>query len=91
MFSGGQIQMKGSALLDMETVTDQGIPMVTALEVGLPEQVDHARPSLVLRRIEEGGLWNMAKQTGSTVSAIRQANQLSGEPTEGQMLLIPVG
>ena len=48
------------------------------------------RPSLVLCRAGEQDLWTLAKAHGSTVEAIRAANQLEGAPEKGRMLLIPV-
>ncbi len=44
------------------------------------EEPDPARPSLILRRTGEGGLWELAKACGSTVEAIRSANGLEAEP-----------
>jgi hypothetical protein len=35
-------------------------------------------------------LWTLAKENGSTMEAIRKANNLSGELTDERMLLIPV-
>lgn len=66
------------------------IAMVTNLELGELKQPDADRPSVIIRRAGEDGLWGLAKHCGSTVDAIREANQLSGEPDEGQLLLIPV-
>lgn len=68
----------------------QGMTMVTGLEIGEMGEQDPLRPSLVLKRSGSETLWELAKQTGSTVEAISQANQLTGEPSPGQMLLIPV-
>ena len=76
--------------LDLETRTDKGIPMVTSLEIGQPLEADVGRPSLILRRADGGSLWGIAKQTGSTMEAIRMANGLQSEPAQGQMLLIPL-
>lgn len=90
-FSGGGIQLKSNAVLDMTTRREQTFPMVGAMEVGQPKTPDPGRPSVILCRAGEGGLWHVAKQTGSTVDAIRQANALQGEPAQGQMLLIPIG
>lgn len=89
-FAGGQMQMKGNICLKTVSRSDQGLSTVTALEVGQPQRPDPGRPSLILRRVGEEGLWQVAKQTGSTVEAIRRANQLQDEPELGQMLLIPV-
>ena len=70
--------------------SESGIPMVTALEIGEPVQTDPNRPSLILRRTGEMGLWEMAKECGSTVDAICKANGLTSEPEMGKLLLIPV-
>lgn len=86
----GNILIKGELPLEMITTTTQGIPMVTGLELGQKRQPDPARPSLILRRAGNGGLWDIAKSTNSTLEAIRQANNLQNEPTSGQILLIPV-
>lgn len=76
----------------METmsVSGQPITMITGLQMGEKTELDPSRPSLILRRMGEDTLWNLAKRCGSTVEAIRKANQLTGEPATGQMLLIPV-
>ena len=60
------------------------------LELGEENTSDPARPSLILRRAGEADLWEIAKNTGSTVEAIRKANALEAEPRQDQMLLIPV-
>lgn len=67
-----------------------GQTMMTGMEMGAEEQPDPERPSLILRRCGEGGLWPIAKESGSTVEAIRKANGLEGEPESGRMLLIPI-
>lgn len=68
----------------------KGQSMVTGMELGPAAQPDPGRPSLILRRCNENGLWGLAKESGSTVEAIRRANGLEGEPESGRMLLIPV-
>jgi LysM repeat protein len=40
--------------------------------------------------MDTDSLWELAKETGSTMDAIRKANGLTQEPRQGQMLLIPV-
>ncbi len=88
--SNGQILLKPEIILGLETQSQQGIPIVTGLELGAEREADPNRPSLILRRAGNGGLWYIAKNVGTTVDAIREANGLTGEPTENQMLLIPV-
>lgn len=86
----GSILIKGEVPLELTVTTSQGIPMVTGLELGQARQPDPLRPSLILRRAGNGGLWDIAKGANSTMEAIRQANNLENEPTPGQLLLIPV-
>lgn len=71
-------------------LADSGFPVVTGLEPGEEKVPDPGRPSLILCRVGENGLWSIAKSSGSTVDAIRKANSLEGEPAAGQMLLIPI-
>ncbi len=87
---GDKLQVGGQLQLELEAASQQSIPMVTALEVGQETQPDPGRPTLILKRMEDMSLWELAKGCGSTVEAIKKANQLSAEPMPGQMLLIPV-
>lgn len=79
----------GDLLLRTTATATKGIPMVTQIEME-QTQPDPQRPSLILRRAGEENLWTIAKESGSTEQAIREANKLSGEPEPGQVLLIPV-
>lgn len=66
-------------------------PAVCAVRVlPLPEGGTE-RPSVILRKVEEGeSLWDIAKACQSTVEDIAAANELEGEPAPGgAMLLIP--
>lgn len=69
---------------------DNGFPVITGLEKGEDKIPDPGRPSLILCRAGEDGLWSIAKSSGSTMEAIKKANSLEGEPVPGQMLLIPI-
>lgn len=62
---------------------------VTAMELGEAMPPDPNRPSVILRRVE-GTLWDLAKSTGSTVEAIREANHLTQEPEPQSIVLIPI-
>lgn len=90
VMGSGSIPMKAEMPMDMVTTTRQGIPMVTGVTLGQQRPLDPARPSLILKRAGEKRLWDIAKSCGSTVEAIRKANDLTEEPAPGQMLLIPV-
>jgi len=88
--AGSGIELSGEMALSVDTLARGGLPMVTGLTLGEETVREINRPSLILRRAGNAGLWNIAKSTGSTVNAIRQANSLEGEPEETRILLIPV-
>ena len=88
---GTAMELKGEAVLTLQTIARHGLEMVTGLKLGEEQELPANRPSLILRRAGDQGLWNIAKSTGSTVEAIRKANSLEGEPEESRILLIPVG
>lgn len=76
--------------LELQTISTQSIPMLTAIGIGEKEEPNEERPSLILRRMDAQSLWELAKNNGSTVEEIRKANSLAQEPEQGQMLLIPI-
>lgn len=88
--AGGNADLRADVMAEVITTAEQGLPMVTGLEAGEMTQPDPNRPSLILCRAGNNSLWELAKSCGSTVEAIRSANQMQEEPTVGQMLLIPV-
>lgn len=73
-----------------KTVLQQELSALSAMELGEIADPDPGRPSLILCRAGEDSLWQIARENGSTVDAIRRASGFEGEPTPGQMLLIPV-
>ena len=90
MLGSGTVTVKAEPEMRLTTTSEQGIPMVTGLELGEEKEPDENRPSLILRRAGDVRLWDMAKMSGSTVDAIKKANNIESEPAAGQMLLIPV-
>lgn len=82
--------LKGEVTLYQAAASMEEIPMIAELTVGDQTQKDPARPSLILRRPGQQDLWTLAKENGSTVAAIEQANHLQGDPDPDRMLLIPV-
>ena len=87
---GSGMVLSSDTLANEVVLSGQGLSMVTGLQIGETTTPDPDRPSLILRRAGESGLWALAKQTGSTVERIREANHLEGEPSPEQLLLIPV-
>lgn len=65
---------------------------ITAAEAGEPQQ-DRSGVTLLLRYVDkEQPLWDIAKSCGTTMDAIRQANELAADVSSvaGTMLLIPI-
>lgn len=87
---GGQLAVKGNICLSVHTESTQGLKMMSGMELGNVKKPDPNRPSVILRRAEGERLWDIAKNCGTTVAAICQANGLNDEPDTGRMLLIPV-
>lgn len=88
--AGSGMELKGESVLQVTTTARQGLPMVTGLSLGEEQIREPNRPSLILRRAGDAPLWDIAKSTGSTVSAIQKANALETDPAPNQILLIPV-
>ena len=63
---------------------------IAALTVSDEPIASADRPSLILRRKGQDSLWQIAKDTGSTVEKIKAANGLEEEPAADKMLLIPI-
>lgn len=90
VIGAGMLTAKGGMTLSAVTMADQVLEMMTGMEIGEMMEPDSGRPSLILRRAGAERLWDLAKRCGTTVAAIRQANEIAEEPAEGQMLLIPI-
>lgn len=86
----GNVNLRAEVNVDAVATAGQGIPMITAMDMGEPEKPNPNRPSLILCRVGKRRLWDVAKQCGSTVEAIKQANHLQSEPDSNAVLLIPI-
>ena len=87
---GDSLELRAEGKLDLQTMVRQEIPMVTGLTLADAEKPDDSRPSLILRRAGKERLWDIAKASGSTMAAIREANGPDTPRSEDQILLIPV-
>lgn len=88
--SSQSVDLMAQCEVTADVFAEQGLPMVTGITVGEAVEPDPSRPSLILRRIGDARLWDVARDCGSTVDAIRRANHMEGEPDADQILLIPV-
>ena len=86
----GNINLRGDMCVESRTVAGRGIPMVTQIELGELAKPDPNRPGLILRKAGSSCLWDVAKESGTTVSAIKKANRLQDEPPCDKILLIPI-
>ena len=85
-----EMNLNAQMKLELQTYMQTSIPAISALVMGDPAEPDPERPSLILCRMEDQTLWDIAKRCGSTVDEIRRINQLGNESDPEQMLLIPV-
>lgn len=87
---GDKLRVKLELSLAWTAQANQSFPQITGVAPGEAKAVEEDRPSLILRRLGKDRLWDIAKETGSTVEAIRKANGLEENPAPDQLLLIPV-
>jgi hypothetical protein len=64
---------------------------VSAVRPGQPNESGVERPSVIVRRAEQGErLWDIAKYSGATIADIQAVNGISSDETPGgAILLIP--
>lgn len=86
----GNINMRADVCADTVIMSGQGIPMLTGMALGEPEKPNPDRPGLVVCKKGDKRLWDLAKETGSTVDMILKTNRLEAEPDGDQVLLIPI-
>ena len=90
MPGAGNVNLRAELNVNAVTTAGQGISVITGAEMGEPEKTNPNRPSLILCRVGKRRLWDVAKQCGSTVEAIQEANSLQGDPDSNAVLLIPI-
>lgn len=86
----GGVEMQAQIPMKMVTIARNEMTQVAGLNLGEEISKDPMRPTLILRRAGSDDLWRIAKDSGSTMDAIRRANDLTQEPDPDRMLLIPV-
>ncbi len=86
----GGIDLRAEVSVDATVYTGRDMTFMTGMELEEAAQKDPNRPSLILCRKGNRSLWEVAKETGSTVTDIERVNNLTGEPAEEKLLLIPI-
>ena len=88
---GGDWRVDTRVVLDLSSVSKKPVNIVSGMTLGDLKNTCQDRPSVIIRRkVEQERLWDLAKNCGSTVEAIRRINRLDIEPEEDRLLLIPV-
>lgn len=83
-------ELRGEMRLQELTDTVSVMRVLAGMEMGEAEKKDPNRPSLILRRLGQESLWDVAKTCRTTVEAIQNANQLTDDPAPNKMLIIPI-
>ena len=80
-----------TVVLEAEILKEQVFNVITGLVVEEKEQQNTECPSIILKRVENQRIWDIAKECKSTVSKIKEANNMDAdELLKDQILLIPV-
>lgn len=87
---GDEIRLRADGMMTARTMANQEIPVVAGFALSDAGESNPTRPSLILRRAGKDRLWDIAKKSGSTMAAIREANGEDAPRSEDQILLIPV-
>lgn len=89
---GGTASVRGTVEIIADSFANRDLTAITGADLGEETPRDPERPSLILRAPgSDANLWILAKSCGSTVEAIRGANQLGEAHLDpDQLLLIPV-
>ena len=86
----GSLELSVELPLKITGSSRQRWSQVSGMTLGAEQEADPARPSLILCRRGSESLWQLAKENGSSVEAIRQINALEDEAESDRFLLIPV-
>lgn len=94
-FAAFCVEPEGTGLLQVMhlntvDIRNRNVNLVSGLTFGDVKKADPGRPSLILCSTGGKSLWQLARECGSTVSHIRMANNLEGDPEPQKMLVIPV-
>ena len=91
-YSAAAGEVQGAIALTISCCAGQPIEAIQGITMGDPAPRSAQRPSVILRRTGgQESLWSLGKAYGSTVEAIRQANDLAADSAPaGTMLLIPI-
>jgi hypothetical protein len=84
------LELRGEMRLGELTDTNCPMSVIAGIQLGAMEQKDPNRPSLILRRLGQESLWDVAKNCRTTVSAIQIANNLTDDCAPNKMLIIPI-
>lgn len=70
--------------------SENGLQMVSTLEIGETKAADPTKPSFIVRKIGNNRIWDIAKQYGAKVSDIIPQNSIDDGTNDDRVILIPV-
>lgn len=88
--TSGEAVVRGNIYVDYTATAQSTVPMISSIQMEEPVRTDPNRPGLILQRMGDHTLWDLAKENGSTVERIRSANELTDLVEPDRILLIPV-
>ncbi|MBO5891726.1 MAG: LysM peptidoglycan-binding domain-containing protein [Oscillospiraceae bacterium] len=88
--SGDDVSVTADIQLQAVVCSENGLPMISGIEMKEPKELDPSRPSLIVRKLGSSRVWDIAKQYGAKVSDIKAVNNLDNDPASDQVLLIPI-
>jgi hypothetical protein len=88
--TSGEAVVRGNIYVDYAATAQSTVPMISSIQMEEPVKTDPNRPGLILQRMGDHTLWDLAKENGSTVERIRSANELTDLVEPDRILLIPV-
>lgn len=84
------VTLSSNLQMEISAFSKEEIPMITGMTLGDTRQKEEDRPSVILRKMGDEDIWNIAKAYHTTVQAIENANPLSEDISSESILLIPV-
>lgn len=85
------VTVRAAGRLVLDSFSGEKLRTLSAAKITNDKEKHGAAPSLIVRRADAQSVWEIAKKSGSTVSAICEANGLkNGVLQEGSILLIPM-
>lgn len=88
--SGEDVSVTSNIQMQVVVCSENGLSMTSAIEINEAKEQDPSRPSLIVRKLGNCRVWDIAKQYGAKISDIQTVNDLDSESDTDRVLLIPI-